>query len=157
MVALNVRCYVAVAVQADRLVNSRLQGSEPALFYFSSLPPGVRRWGQEWVRQNGQAALVRAGVAESAWEHPGSSHSEHIVRAARGPGPLLRPRGSLSLARLFGRVTLGLLGRPSAGWLMELLPEAPGAGPRRRWGCFLPPGPLGAQGQIETGSLQGRC
>ena len=35
--------------------------------------------------------------------------------------------------------------------------EAPGAGPRRRWGCFLFPGPLGAQGQIEAGSLQGRC
>lgn len=82
MVALNVRCYVAVAVQADRLVNSRLQGSERALFYFSSLPPRVRRWGQEWVRQNGQAAL-ESRRKESAWEHPGSSHSEHIVRGQR--------------------------------------------------------------------------
>lgn len=29
--------------------------------------------------------------------------------------------------------------------------------PEKEPGCFQFPGPLGAQGQIETGSLQGRC
>lgn len=29
--------------------------------------------------------------------------------------------------------------------------------PEKEPGCFRFPGPLGAQGQIETGSLQGRC
>ena len=73
MVALNVRCYVAVAVQADRLVNSRLQGSERVLFYFSSLPAGVRGWGQEWVKQNGQAALESRQKAAGERSQPGST------------------------------------------------------------------------------------
>lgn len=62
--ALNVRCYVAVAIQADRLVDSRLQGSERALFYLSSLTPRVGE--QEWIRQSGQTALERQ--AEGAGE-----------------------------------------------------------------------------------------
>jgi hypothetical protein len=36
-------------------------------------------------------------------------------------------------------------------------PEAGLRAPEKKPGCFQFPGPLGAQGQIETGSLQGRC
>lgn len=91
MVALNVRCYVAVAVHADRLVNSRLWGSERAFLYLSSLIPRVGD--REWIRQNGQTALVErqaegAGERQLAWEHraPPSTQSP-----AGGHSPLLGP------------------------------------------------------------------
>lgn len=81
--ALNVRCYVAVAVQADRLVNSRLRGSERALLYLSSLTPRVGDL--DWIRQNEQTALERqaegAGERQSAQEHSGPGHSKHTIPA----------------------------------------------------------------------------
>lgn len=86
MVTLNVRCYVAVAVQADRLVNSRLWGSERAFLYLSSLIPRVG--GQGWIRPNGQAALVVE--RQAAWEYPGPS--EHTIPSQRAQ-PLARNMG----------------------------------------------------------------
>lgn len=85
MVTLNVSCYVAVAVQADRLVNSRLRGSAWAFLYLSSLIPRVG--GQGWIRLNGQTALVER---QAAWEYPGPS--EHTIPSQRAQ-PLARNMG----------------------------------------------------------------
>lgn len=152
MVALNVRCYVAVAVHADRLVDSRLWGSERAFLYLSSLIPRVG--GREWVRQNGQTALV---------ERQGEGAGERAVSLG-APGPskhTIPSRWSQPLARtLIGKGSLRGSWEVFRWWQMELLLPDPRVEPRaqrRRRGCFLFPCPLGAQGQIETGSLQGRC
>lgn len=60
------------------------------------------------------------------------------------------------MALLIRRVILGLLGS------LRMVAEGSSSGtglraPEKELGCFQFPGPLGAQGQIETGSLQGRC
>lgn len=153
MVALNVRCYVAVAVPADRLVNSRLWGSERAFLYLSSLIPRVG--GREWIRRNGQTALVERQAEGAGWR-------KAVSLGAPGPSKHTIPsrRSQPLTGTLIGKGSLWGSWEVFRWWQMELLPPDPKVGPRaqrRRRGCFLFPGPLGAQGQIETGSLQGRC
>lgn len=105
MVALVVRCYVTVAVQADTLVTSRLQRSEWALLYLFSCTRRVR--GPSGIaRMNRQA--WRARHKQQGDGRPQPNHTKRTTP----PG---RHVGSLSLASLIGRITLGLLGRPSDG------------------------------------------
>lgn len=141
MVALNVRCYVAVAVQADRLVNSRLQGSERALFYFSSLPPrsGGDGVGQtEWTGSPLGGRKVQPGstLVPATQNHMASAWPEALAPCSDHMGPF---PGHACLEGSLAE----LLGRPSAGWLMELLPQAPGGRAKKEMGIFSVSGSLG--------------
>lgn len=150
---------MAVAVQADRLVTSRLQGSERAVLYLSFLTLG---WGTRWNRQKGQIGLEswQWEQRQASQEHPASVTPSTASLASQGPSPTTGPGGVTVPGLRMGRITLGFPERPSDGVRMELLPQEPWAGqkPREEAGdVFYFRVPWGAQGQIETGSLQGRC
>lgn len=155
MVALNVRCYGSCCSsrQIGEFQAADLSGPSFISLLFH---PGSGGGDREWVRQNGQAAREQEkGVSLGApWFQPLRTHSpwpEALAPCSDHMGPFPWPAS-------VWKGHLGLLGRPSAGWLMELLPSRPSWGrAKKEMGMFL--GfrvPLGPRGRLRQAPLAGK-